>query len=331
MKHDRISRVIVIMCIALLVVLFFLFLQDLVIQVDTNDRIEKMRIIEYVENQDIDSADPEAVSAYLSSLDHKNVSHGLFVAIIGAIFTFLAFYVQYLFNAAQKEDISRERFENGYAHMLDVFREIGKELDVPGAGKGKVALHYMFYEYKAIFYQLVDRKVIDSSDVEKMNKVAFSVFLNGISENFGSDITVCELDESEKKALNAFCSSMIACQKDSEAGRDRGVYYLSDYKGKFIKYFDGHRMRMVPYFKYLIGIFDYIRENEKKYQNKEVVLRQLFSEMSDHELGLVYSYFKYRGISDYDDYLGYMTETIDKDCFFKFLFDRPRFIKRSAE
>ena len=35
-----------------------------------------------------------------------------FIAFIGAILTFLAFYVQYAFNSRQKEDIANERFEN---------------------------------------------------------------------------------------------------------------------------------------------------------------------------------------------------------------------------
>lgn len=327
MKRDRISRAMIVVFVVLLFVLLVIFLKDLFIQIDTNERIERLRIIEYVESQEAGKTEPQAMAAYLSSLDHRNVSHGLFVAIIGSIFTFLAFYVQYLFNAAQKEDISRERFENGYAHLLDVFRGIGKDLDVPRAGSGKVAFHYMFYEYKAIFYQFFARKVMAGADIEKMNKVVFSIFLNGISAKLGSEITICELTDEERDAINAFCLSMLAAQKDSEREKDAGVFYLSDYKGRSIKYFDGHRQRLVPYFKYLVSILDYIRENENKYSNQDAIQRQLFSEMSDHEIGLIYSYFKFHGIKDYDGFVSQMANSVDQDCRFKFLFDYPGFIK----
>ena len=329
MKHHRFNYAVIISCVVLLIALIFISLKDFVNQIDVNQRIEKLKVVEYVEGQQIEQIDPEALSAYLSSLDHRTVSHEILVAIIGVFFTFLAFYVQYSFNATQREDLSKERFENGYAHHLDVFRSIWKDIEIPGVGSGKIAMHYMFYEYKAIYNQLIESGVLENaSDLGKLNKVAFSVFLNGVSENLGSDIQICKLSGGERKRINNLCDKLMKARHESEQGQDKGVTYIMDYRGKKIKYFDGHRMRLIPYFKYLISIFDYIRENEGRYGDKEYTLKQLFSEMSDHEIGLINSFLRFRSCKDYDDYIESMKSSMDEEYAFKFLFDSSRFLRR---
>lgn len=329
MKRGRgLNYAVIIICSVLLVILLLISLRDYVNQVDVNNRIEDLKVVENVEGQLVEHIDPNALSAYLSSLDHRTISHEVIVAIIGVFFTFLAFYVQYSFNSSQREDMSRERFENGYSHLLDVFRSIWKDIEVPMVGKGKIAMHYMFYEYKAIFNQLASNKVLqDGSDIELINKVAFSIFINGISENLGSDIQICKLSGGERKRIASLCEKLSKARHDSESGVDGGVTYIMDYKGKKIKYFDGHRMRLIPYFKYLMSIFDYLRENENRY-DKNTTLKQLFAEMSDHEIGLVYSFMKFRDCRDYDDYLNFMKQSIDPEYAFKFLYDSTRFIRK---
>lgn len=330
MKHNKANLAVIIVCSAFLFILLFISIKDYTNQIDVNERIDNLKVVEYVEGQQIEQIDPEALSAYLSSLDHRTVSHEILVAIIGVFFTFLAFYVQFSFNASQRDDMSKERFENGYAHYLDVFRSIWKDIEIPIVGSGKIAMHYMFYEYKAIYNQLLESNVLENNDTDRLNKVAFSIFLNGVSENLGSDIQICKLGRGEIKRINKLCDNLMKARHDCEQGDDKGVTYIMDYKGKGIKYFDGHRMRLVPYFKYLISILDYIRENENRYANKETTLKQLFSEMSDHEIGLIYSYLKFRSCKGYDDYLELMKTSIDPEYSFKFLFDSSRFIRKSA-
>lgn len=331
MKRNISSMTVIIVCSVFLFVLFFISIKDYIYQIDINGRIDRLKVIEYVEGQHVEQIDPGALSAYLSSLDHRTVSHEILVAIIGVFFTFLAFYVQFSFNASQRDDMSKERFENGYAHYLDVFRSIWKGIEIPIVGTGKIAMHYMFYEYKAIYNQLIENNVLkDISDTDKLNKIAFSIFLNGVSENLGSDIQICKLNHNEVKRVNKLCDNLMKARHNCEMGDDKGITYIMDYKGKGIKYFDGHRMRLVPYFKYLMSILDYIRENENRYANKETTLKQLFSEMSDHEIGLIYSYFKFRSCQNYDDYMELMKASIDSEYSFKFLFDTSRFIRRLA-
>lgn len=131
----------------------------------------------------------------------------------------------------------------------------------------------------------------------------------------------------ERKRIASLCEKLSKARHDSESGVDGGVTYIMDYKGKKIKYFDGHRMRLIPYFKYLMSIFDYLRENENRY-DKNTTLKQLFAEMSDHEIGLVYSFMKFRDCRDYDDYLNFMKQSIDPEYAFKFLYDSTRFIRK---
>lgn len=329
MKPKTLNRLVLFTSIVLLVVLAVIFCKDLFFQKDTDNKLENLKVIEFVEGQEVAQIDPEALSFYLSSLDHRTKSHDILVAIIGVFFTFIAFYVQYSFNATQREDISKERFENGYSHHLDVFRGIWKDLMIPNVGDRKIALHYMFYEYKAIYNLLINNSVLENnSDFNRINKVAFSLFLNGVSDNLGSDIEICKLSNGEKKRITKLCEKLMQFRKDSEQGNDSGVTYIMDYKGKRIKYFDGHRMRLIPYFKYLTGIFDYIRDNEKYSCNRDAALKQLFSEMSDHEFGLIYSFLRFRSTKEYDDYINLMKSTMDGEYSFKFLYDSPRFIRK---
>lgn len=308
--------------------MLLVFVKEWYFQIDRNARVQRLKIIEYVEGQPVEQIDPDALSAYLSALDQRNLSHNVIVAIIGAFFTFMAFYVQYSFNETQKQDISRERFENGYAHHLDIFREIWRDMEVSNAGKGKVAIHYMFYEYKAIFRLVHSDSCLGKMDLDRQNKVSFSIFLNGVSLSFGSRITICELDDKEKASVNRLCEKLLSWQKKSEEGKEKmGVKYIRDYKGRRIKYFDGHRMRLVPYFKYLFTVFDFLDESENRLKFKDKFIRQLASEMSDHEIGLIYSYVSFKGITGYEKYLTGLVSSIDCENKEDFVFDAPEFIR----
>ncbi len=328
MRRNRVSVIVFFTCSIILLFMLLVLVKEWYFQIDRNARVQRLKIIEYVEGQPVEQIDPDALSAYLSALDQRNLSHNVIVAIIGAFFTFMAFYVQYSFNETQKQDISRERFENGYAHHLDIFREIWRDMAVPNAGKGKVAIHYMFYEYKAIFRLVHSDSCLGKMDLDRQNKVSFSIFMNGVSLSFGSRITICKLDDKEEASVNRLCEKLLSWQKKSEEGKEKmGVKYIRDYKGRGIKYFDGHRMRLVPYFKYLITIFDYLEGSENRLNNKDNFIRHLSSEMSDHEIGLIYSYFKFKGLTEYDKYLNSLLATVDCESKEDFVFDSPAFIR----
>lgn len=88
---------------------------------------------------------------------------------------------------------------------------------------------------------------------------------------------------------------------------------------------------MVPYFKYLITIFDYLEGSENRLNNKDNFIRQLSSEMSDHEIGLIYSYLKFKGLTEYDKYLNVLLATVDCESKEDFVFDSPDFIRTTQK
>lgn len=55
---------------------------------------------------------------------------GPFIAIIAAIVTFAAFWVQYQFNLTQRKDIEKERIVNNFYELLHLFREYASNLEL---------------------------------------------------------------------------------------------------------------------------------------------------------------------------------------------------------
>ena len=225
------------------------------------------------------------------------------IACIGAILTFLAFYVQYADNNRQKEDLALERYENQLFHLLDVYRNICHDTSIENVGYGKVAYHYMFYEYKSIFNMIkksekILNEIPKKNDVEAINYIAFTYFINGVSANkIDTTIDKKVLSDEGKKIIR---DMLLTRQKRSEnsgsSKNERGVEYLKDYRNKSIKYFDGHRPRFVPYIKYISLILEFIKEKSiaKNYDS----IKFLIKEQTDHEIGLIYAYNGYRKYSE---------------------------------
>lgn len=234
------------------------------------------------------------------------------VACFGALLTFMAFYVQYQYNNAQKEDLAQERFENKLFHLLDNYREICSQTTLPGVGSGKVVFHYMWFEYKAIYNIIVSspdimKEIKDSENLDRLNFIAFTYFLNGISANYFETIDNKEIisPEGDKMIWKALLEKQQASENynpNAPENNEQGVKYIMDYKHKHIKYFDGHRLRLIPYIKYLTLILDFIK-SESRIND----IKYLVSEQTDHEIGLIYSYNGFRKYSNklknenYDD------------------------------
>lgn len=218
------------------------------------------------------------------------------VAVIGAALTYIAFYVQYEYNSNLKEDLAQERYENKLFHMLDVYRDICNNTSIPNVGQGKIAYHYMFYEYKAIFNILkteesILEQICDHDDCT-INYIAFTYFLNGVSED-GLDTTIDEniLSKTGKENIKKILlSHRKKSEKLSDAKRDPGVKYLRDYRNKKIKLFDGHRFRFMPYIKYVSLIVEFMASSK---HSKTNYVEFLSKEQTDHEIGLIYAYHKY--------------------------------------
>lgn len=257
----------------------------------------------------------------------------LLIAAVGILLTFAAFYIQYLFNYRQKVDLSKERFENQFFHLLDVSRDICHNTYIPNVGNGKIAFHYMFYEYKAIYNLILKRGLIKNNHPEIVNKVAFCIFINGVSYGFKPDIDPKLIDDS---SLNSFVDNLLELQAQSEAHGengtvDSGVTYIMDYRRRHIKYFDGHRVRLIHYFNYILLILNHISESEKDKDKRDMdMMMYLCGELSEHELGLLYAYVYYRNDWDNNKYAPLLERLLlNSETIYKFKFDSPGFIPNS--
>lgn len=258
-------------------------------------------------------------------------SISILVAAIGALLTFIAFMIQYLFNKKQKDDLTDERFENHLFHFLNSYREICNEMEIRHVGRGKTAFHYMFYEYKAIYNLLLKQEIIAPKNDRNLNELAFTLFLDGVSRNFKP---VLQSEIADKDKLTDIWSDLLDLQEASENNTaenpsDKGVVYLADYRGRNIQYFHGHRPRLIPYFHYLFLIFDYLIDEEIPFEKKMKKLRFLSSQMSEHEIGLLYAYTSCNVVNEtYRPYLDAIYETLPSSNADRFRFDSGKFIKQ---
>lgn len=224
------------------------------------------------------------------------------IACVGALLTFMAFYVQYQYNNNQKEDLAKERFENKLFHLLDNYREICSQTSLQGVGTGKITFHYMFYEYKAI-YKLINsnpdilKEISNSSDPNCLNYLVFIYFINGVTAtNLRAATGDGVITEHGNELIQ---NELIQRQQSSEnydPEKDKpevdGVPYIMDYRHKHIKYFDGHRLRLIPYVKYVSLILDFLES-----EGGEQEIKFLISEQTDHEIALLYAYNAYKKYS----------------------------------
>lgn len=183
----------------------------------------------------------------------------------------------------------------------------------------------MFYEYKAIYNKIIEKRLLPSSDPLKTNQLAFMIFIDGVSEDFIPDFPGIN-----QKHLKDFRDELLALQEKSEKNEEQikgsGVKYIRDYKGRCIKYFDGHRLRLLHYFNYIQLIIKHIEQADNRFSGENLAMVDyLCSEMSEHELGLLYSYYHYRIPNErYRPYYQAIFNKISNNR--RFLFDNKLFI-----
>ena len=221
-----------------------------------------------------------------------------FISIVAIWVTFQAFWVQYESNLyqrrtldEQRKDILRERFENKFFNFISLLREQEKNAIIPHVGISKQAFHFMFYEYKALCYQLHIKEVFvgteDRISIEK--HFAFSLFLDGVSSSSMARLTEDNsgVDLQNLKKLN---DELLAEQENALLSNKRPKY-LRDYTEKGIKLYDGHRLRLVPFYRGFCMTLQYMFRNidEGAINSKDIELYRnlLLSQLSEHEIALL--------------------------------------------
>lgn len=332
MKKIPNNSLTVILMSALMLITGTVLLMMMKIHSNMNDIIIETTELELAEKFPLDSEDRlqliENSDMRLRYHDSALMSLSYFIAIIGAVLTFAAFYIQYVFNKRQKKDLSQERMENQTFHLLDVLRTMCQNTFIANVGKGKVAFHYMFYEYKALYCRILDKGIVKSSDPKAINRIVFSIFIDGVSRS--ADIKLpkgcCATD-----GLKGLRDELLEAQRESEENpaADKGVRYIMDYRGKGIKYFDGHRIRLVTYFKYMTLILKHISGcSEDDYANNIDMSSYFVGETTEHELGLFYAWLSTLN----DDRSAIRAEVSrmlrESENYERFMFDNPDFIAR---
>ena len=233
---------------------------------------------------------------------------------ISAIFlTYNAFMVQYRANKTQEnwnniqhKDIIKDRFESKLFHFIDLWSQQECMCKINGVGEGKQAFHFMFYEFKAILYYVKKADLYEGNRKEIWELyLAYYLFIDGASRSSIERLQV-DIPEMCKHCKNGIQSILelndellnlqdaILNQKEKKREDRISIYMLCDYKEKAIKYFDGHRHRLVPFYRSLCMIIQYIYTGEEaetddtnRIKERTFYLHILCSQLSEHELALL--------------------------------------------
>ncbi|MBR2475331.1 MAG: hypothetical protein IKB57_02130 [Bacteroidaceae bacterium] len=217
--------------------------------------------------------------------------------------TFEAFWVQYESNINQLlisekqrksgeiqiQDLKEERFENRFFYFINLIQEQEKDAIIPLIGSSKQAYHFMFYEYKAICFQIAKYGVYENMPERRKLELdqAFHLFLNGVSKS-----SISRLSEESKgielekiKQMNEYLLS----QQEYYITNKKMPKYLMDYNNNGIKLFDGHRLYLVPFYRSFCMTLQYLYKSadQKSIDNINLYRNILLAQFSEHEIALL--------------------------------------------
>lgn len=281
---------------------------------------------------------------HASSSDNIHPVLEIIILCISTVLTFLAFWIQYQFNSIQQKDISHDRFENNFYRNVELLLKLESECVIPEVGSGKQAFHFMFYEYKAIMCQILMSDIVDwmsegmniyrdtadskSISVEmldkvdfwkKVNQISFNIFISGVSTSAKTRLYKdCGISKVQIEALNNY---LIQRQHVEES-----PIYLDDYDCKNVRLYDGHRLRLVSFFRNVCMLVQFVLEKTDSSQPSENnrYLLYFLSLLSEHEISLLYIIYHY-STDEHKLFIGPYEKGIN-DFFTKIL---PKFIMAS--
>ncbi len=212
-----------------------------------------------------------------------------FIGILAGYLTFLAFHEQSKANTESAKDLKVERFENHFFNFINLLHEQEKDTFIPTIGGSKQAYHFMFYEYKAIYYLIVKfgayKKYQNRKNLE-LNQ-AFHLYLNGVSRSSISRLTEnCQgIDLEDIRHMNDF----LLTRQEFFLRSGTMPKYLRDYDNVGIKLFDGHRLFLVSFYRSFCMTLQYLYKSvdEKQIDNMLLYRNILLAQLSEHEIALL--------------------------------------------
>lgn len=241
---------------------------------------------------------------------------GPFIAIVAALLTFVAFWVQYEANIKQREDISIERHEEKYYKMLDIYCEMTNNLDVHGV-RGKEAFAELVGEFTYTFF-IIDKvfdtvlnnqqyllnaqpqvkSIIEHFVSDKKERYDYITILSYNLFFYGKHYMVVDFDHPERTALGEEIKKIVLnlnVTKSHQSYIDyvkTGIFEVQNLnEGLAYGLFEGHSDFLGHYFRHLFQMIKYVSSMDGTLfdENDKVgYVKLLRAQMSDYEQILLY-------------------------------------------
>ncbi len=247
---------------------------------------------------------------------------GPFIAIVAALLTFIAFWVQYEANIKQRDDIAIERHEAKYYKMLDIYSNMTTGLCVHGI-KGKEAFAELVGELTCTFYTIdeifnnilcqdsylskASSQLVSIINEYKANRKKRDVFLTNLAYNlffYGSHYMVVDIVHPENTALGEEIKKIAIHFNQHSGERTFTDYVKSGFfdihipnNGLASPLYEGHSDFLGHYFRHIFQMVKYVAslDNDLFEENEKYgYVKLLRAQMSDYEQILLY----YNSLSD---------------------------------
>lgn len=233
---------------------------------------------------------------------------GPVIALIAAMLTFLAFWIQVQANKAQTKQFNKEdtdtkidRFENKFYVLLKLHRENVTEINISDVVSGRKAFIFMFNEFKFAYYALksiyshenlygVKREFSEQDFIN----ISFIVLLMGIEES-----SVLGLSQYDDDLIEKYIRDLKCYQSDFRDGKTLSIF--TDDGAIFTlkityKPFCGHMSILGHYFRHLFQTVKFVVEQDDGIiKNKYEYLKTVRAQLSNHEQLLLY----YNGLTSF--------------------------------
>jgi Putative phage abortive infection protein len=232
---------------------------------------------------------------------------GPFIAIVAAVLTFFAFYIQYQANEQQKGDLKIERFENKFYELLKLHKTNVDEMKIGSDIQGRNCFIYMFRELRFCYNMCVFAKHYalpeNKDEFEKINIMSFAykLFFYGISIN--SEKHYYEFMNNEEKKIfrhvKELLNSTILEPYNEHRKSDKTNPYVYTFSSpsqhtensiEFNYYpYQGHINKLGHYYRHLFQTAKFIKENDfLKKPEKYEYIKTLRAQLTDFEQLLLY-------------------------------------------
>lgn len=239
---------------------------------------------------------------------------GPFVAIVASFLTFIAFWVQYDANFAQRQDLQVERFESKFYELLHLHRANVEEMNIANRVKGRKCFAPLFYEFRACYMIASDQRrvappeekeIYDKADINLL-EFSYTIFFYGIGifseKQFLSSFNDAEklLYKNCKERMTEYQDNYRSGKKTFSVSEDEDYYsvdlpltFIEDERTKRFYFlpFNGHSDLLGHYYRHLFQTITFITEQDSNlltFEQKYPYVKMLRAQLTTFEQLLIY-------------------------------------------